>query len=76
MNIQYDVYRNTRKVLKAVRSEHKERLQNHLVSQGTVLSFILDHSLPIAGADSDGGTGGTCHGQISKFKFLENNGLF
>ena len=28
------------------------------------------------GADSDGGTGGTCHGQISKFKFLENNGLF
>ena len=31
MNIQYDVYRNTREVLKAVRSEHKERLQNHLV---------------------------------------------
>ena len=34
--------------MKAVRSEHKERLQNHLVSQGTVLSFIFDHSLPIA----------------------------
>ena len=48
MNIQYDVYRNTRDVLKAVRSEHKERLQNHLVSQGTVLSFIFDHSLPMA----------------------------
>ena len=30
----------------------------------------------VSGADSDGGTGGTCHGQISKFKFLENNGLF
>ena len=48
MNIQYDVYRNTREVLMAVRSEHKERLQNHLVSQGTVLSFIFYHSLPIA----------------------------
>ena len=48
MNIQYDVYRNTREVLKAVRSDHKKRLQNHLVSQGTVLSFIFDHSLPLA----------------------------
>ena len=48
MNNQYDVYRNTREVLKAVRSEHKERLQNYLVSQGTVLSFIFYHSLPIA----------------------------
>ena len=32
MNIQYDTYRNTKEVLKAIRSEHVDRLQNHLTS--------------------------------------------
>ena len=45
MNIQYDTYRNTKEVLKAIRSEHVDRLQNHLTSQGYILSFIFDHSL-------------------------------
>ena len=45
MNIQYDVYKNTRDVLKAVRSEHMHRLQTQLQSPGAILSFVLDHSL-------------------------------
>ena len=45
MNIQYDIYKNTKDVLKAVRSEHKHRLQTQLQSQGAILSFVLDHSL-------------------------------
>ena len=47
MNIQYDVYKNTKDVLKAVRSEHKHRLQTQLQSQGAILSFVLDHSLTV-----------------------------
>ena len=45
MNIQYDIYKNTKDVLKAVRSEHKHRLQTQLQSHGAILSFVLDHSL-------------------------------
>ena len=45
MNIQYDIYKNTKDVLKAVRSEHKHHLQTQLQSQGATLSFVLDHSL-------------------------------
>ena len=45
INIQYDVYKNTKDVLKGVRSEHKHRLQTQLQSQGAILSFVLDHSL-------------------------------
>ena len=47
MNIQYDVYQNTKDVLKAVHSEHKHRLQTQLQSQGAILSFVLDHSLTV-----------------------------
>ena len=47
MNIQYDVYKNTKDVLKTVRSEHKHRLQPQLQSQGAILSFVLDPSLTV-----------------------------
>ena len=47
MNIQYDVYENTKDVLQAVRSENKHRLQTQLQSQGAILSFVLDHSLTL-----------------------------
>jgi len=48
MNIQYDVYKNTKDVVKAVRSERKHPLQTQLQSQGAILSFVLDHSLTVA----------------------------
>ncbi|CAB4008393.1 Hypothetical predicted protein [Paramuricea clavata] len=32
-NIQYDIYKDTKDVLKAVRKENEQRLQNHLISQ-------------------------------------------
>ena len=35
------VYRNTKEVLKAVRTEHTKRLQYELTSQGNILSFRL-----------------------------------
>ena len=44
-NIQYDVYKNTKQILSAIRSDHTERLQSKLTSQGFLLSFLLDHSL-------------------------------
>ena len=44
-NIQYDVYKNTKHVLSAIRFDHTERLQSKLPSQGFLLSFLLDHSL-------------------------------
>ena len=47
MNIQYDVYKNTKDVVKAVRSEHRHRLQTHLQSQGAIISFVLDDSLTV-----------------------------
>ena len=47
MNIQYDVYKNTKDILKAVRSEHKDRLQTQLKSQGAILSFVIDDSLNV-----------------------------
>jgi len=47
MNIQYDVYKNTKDVLIAVRSEHEHRLQTQLQSQRAILSFGLDHSLTV-----------------------------
>ena len=45
MNLQYDMYRSTKEVLKAVKSGNKERLTHKLPSQGALLSFLLDHSL-------------------------------
>ena len=47
-NIQYDLYRNTKEVLKAVRTKHTQRLQNELTSQGATLSFLIDNSLKMA----------------------------
>ena len=44
-NLQYDIYRNTKEVLKAVKSGNKERLTYNLPSQVALLSFLLDHSL-------------------------------
>jgi len=47
MSIQYDAYKNTKDVLKAVCSEHKHFLQTELQSKGAILSFVLDHSLTV-----------------------------
>ena len=43
-NIQYDIYNDTKDVLKAVRKENEERLQNQLISQGSFFSTILNIS--------------------------------
>ena len=40
-NIQYDIYKNTKDVLKAFRNENEQRLQNHLISQGSFFSIII-----------------------------------
>ena len=43
-NIQYDIYNDTKDVLKAVRKENEERLQNQLILQGSFFSTILNNS--------------------------------
>ena len=43
-NIQYDTYENTKDVLSTIRKEHEDKLQNHLVSQGSFLSNIIKYS--------------------------------
>ena len=45
MNVQYDSYKNTKQVLKAVRQQHTEKLQSQLTSQGFIISFLLEHSV-------------------------------
>ena len=45
-NIQYDLYRNTKEALKTVQQEHKDRLQNILTSQGSLLSHLFNQDLP------------------------------
>ena len=45
MNIQYDTYRNTKQVLKAVRQSHTDKLRSNLTSQGFLVTFLLKHSL-------------------------------
>ena len=45
MNVQYDTYQHSKGVLKDFRASHEERLQNHLVSQGSFFSFVTDQSL-------------------------------
>ena len=45
MCLQCDIYRNTKEVLKAVKSDSKERLIHNLPSQGAIISFLLEHSL-------------------------------
>ena len=44
-NIQYDIYQNTKQVLKVVQQEHTDKLSNQLISQGFIISFLLNHSL-------------------------------
>ena len=44
-NIQYDIYKNTKQVLNSILTEHTERLQTGLPSQGFIISFLLAHSL-------------------------------
>ena len=43
-NIQYDIYQNTKDVLKAFRNENEQRLQSHLISQGSFFSSIIKNS--------------------------------
>ena len=45
MNIQYDTYRNTKQILKAVRQSHTDKLRSDLTSQGFLITFLLNHSL-------------------------------
>ena len=45
-NIGYEVYRNTKMVLKAIHDEHEDRVKNYLVSQSSFFSNIIDNSLP------------------------------
>ena len=45
MNIQYDTYRNTKQVLKAVRQSHTDKLRSNLTSRGILITFLLNHSL-------------------------------
>ena len=45
MNIQCDVYKSTKDVLKAARSEQKHHFQTKLPFQGAILSCVLDNSL-------------------------------
>ena len=45
INVQYDTYQNSKSVLKAFRASHEERLQSHLISEGSFFSFIIYQSL-------------------------------
>ena len=45
MNLQYDIYRNTKEVLKAIKMDNKDLLHN-FPSQGAIISFLLEHSFP------------------------------
>ena len=44
-NIQYDVYKNTKQILKSICTEHTERLKTKVPSQGFIISFLIVHSL-------------------------------
>ena len=44
--MQYDMYKNTKEVLKALRSEHEMKRQNDLISQGWFFSIISQQSIP------------------------------
>ena len=45
MNVQYDLYKNTKQVIKAVRQQHTDKLQSQLSSQGFIIYFLLRHSI-------------------------------
>ena len=44
-NIQYDQYRNTKYALKSIQTNHEDRINHELLSQGFVISSILKYSL-------------------------------
>ena len=44
-NIQYDVYKSTREVLKDFCSNQEDKLQHHLTSEGFFLSNVIKYSL-------------------------------
>ena len=45
-NLQYDAYRNTKDVLKSFRCKQEEKLNDHLVSQGSFFSAVKSQALP------------------------------
>ena len=45
INIQYDVFKSTKEVLKDFRSNQEDKLQHHLTSQGSFFTNVIKHSL-------------------------------
>jgi hypothetical protein len=45
-NVQYDAYKTTKDVIKDFHADHEDKLLNHLVSQGSFFSNIIQNSLP------------------------------
>ena len=45
-NVQYDQYKNTKQVLKAVQKQHQGRLEHELASQGFIISSIIKFASP------------------------------
>ena len=45
-NVQYDQYKNTKQVLKAVQKQHQGRLEHELTSQGFIISSIIKFTSP------------------------------
>ena len=43
-NLQYDQFQNTKQVLKSIQHDHEERINNTLLSQGLVISYIIKNS--------------------------------
>ena len=45
-NVQYDQYKNTKQVLKAVQNQHQGRLEHELTSQGFIISSVIKFASP------------------------------
>ena len=45
-NVQYDQYKNTKQVLKAVQKQHQGRLEHELTSQDFIISSIIKFTSP------------------------------
>ena len=43
-NIQYDTYKNTKDVLSTIRKQHEDKLNHHLISQGSFFSNVMKYS--------------------------------
>ena len=41
-DIQYHVYRTTKEALKVIQNEQEDRLKNHLISQGSFFSNMVE----------------------------------